>query len=145
MSGKSSPATVIPEAGKLPDNPVQTASPDRGHVFEEYERGLDFLGQPHDFKEKSRTLAIQTAASSCKRDVLAGETTIYDVDCSSPRVAAKRSDVVPDRSLGQLSIGHAREQDGLGISFDFAIKDGTDPLGESERDTSVPGKQIQTT
>jgi hypothetical protein len=132
MSGKSSPPTVIPEAGKFPDNPFQTTSPDRGHVFEKYERGLDFLGQPHDFKEKPRALAVQTAASSCKRDVLAGEATVDDVDPSAPSAAAECLDVIPDGCPGQLSIGHAREKDGLWVTLDFAVQGGTDPLGKSE-------------
>ena len=68
---------------------------------------------------ESELLTVDVIVGSCRTDVLAGESSTKNVNCSSPGISVEGSHIVPDGEVGQVSVCLSCEQDVSGIGFDF--------------------------
>lgn len=112
-----------------------------GDVLEEDDRGLDL---PDDADEVRPEGALVVVASlvPCDGVRLAGEPRSDEIHDSTPRIAVKGCEIVPDRRLIQSLVRHPRHEDGRGESVPLAKAHGSiSHVGEfeSEVDATNPG------
>jgi hypothetical protein len=77
------PLRIEPEAGKVPEHSVKATSSQPWRVLDECEDRLDFRDNAGELAPQSGALAIDAGASSCCANVLAGEATANNVNCST--------------------------------------------------------------
>lgn len=143
-SGKHSPARVIPEEGQFPDNDIESACSDSGHVFKENERGLELFGQPHDLEEKPASLTAQASAIPRNANVLTRESGDDEVNSHSEMLSPERSNVIPDGSKRDSTFRHPLNEERLAVRFQLHVTDGSDPRSEGESVSADAGEKIQT-
>jgi hypothetical protein len=147
-SFKSRPATVIPQRGQVCDNHVCPSASDGCDVFQEHERRSKLADKADDLSVKATALSRQARTSACSTEVLAGKSSCDDVDWDTTEVLfAKSGNVVPNRCLAQLSVGHPRQEHATCIWLDvvndfgeLAVGDCSDPRFESKGDEANPGE-----
>jgi hypothetical protein len=99
------PPRIKPEAGQLRENSVGALSNPRD-VFQEHKCGSYLIDKSDELEKKPASLSAQAFSSAYEAEILTGKAAIHDVDCATERNAIKRSDVIPDRSERQTTVGH---------------------------------------
>jgi len=99
------PPRVIPHRGKLTDDNGGGAS-ESCDVFEEDDGWLNLTDESKHFEDQLAALSIQASSRSSERKVLARWCRNDAFDGALERNAIKRSDVIPDRSPWQMTVGH---------------------------------------
>jgi len=112
------PFRIIADAGQVSENVSQSPSKQRCHVFHDCESGSNHANGSKKLPPESGTLAGKSGAKSSFANVLAWETTAYNVGIASCMVDGP--DVFEDRDFGPMV-----REDFAGSGIDLAERDGS--------------------
>jgi len=131
-SPQHAPPRIIPHFGQIPENTSKPARSEHWGVFHEDEAGLHFANHTGHLGPESASLSFDARPFSCDADVLARESSAYNVNLSAPRFAVECSHVIPDWEARQDSVSLSLQQDSPAVRFNF---DSTN-AGISEKDST---------
>jgi len=130
------PLRIEPEAGKSLEDGDKSASTKVRGIFDEDVRRLNFLDDPLELEPEPASVARQPCACASAGDVLAWESPADDINAPTPRVAVKRSHVIPDRESRQESITLSSKEDASAVGINLNSADGAPTQEEPSQDAS---------
>jgi hypothetical protein len=95
VSSEHSPSRIEPQAGKVPENDVETSQPEPVGILDEGGPWLYLSDDSGELSPEPRLRAFDACSASCWADVLAGEAARDDVDGSPPRPPVEGPHVIP--------------------------------------------------
>jgi hypothetical protein len=127
------PPSVIPEGGQISDHGFGAFRSDSRDVFQEHETGSKLICKSDDFPIKTGTLSRQALSRSCHTEILAGESTGDDINFGGAEFFCGKSfNVVPNWCVGQLVVGHPRQEHANSKRVLLAVGDGAHPWIEGQ-------------
>jgi hypothetical protein len=103
-SGKISPFSIIPDAGQVPENNIDSPPSDCGTVFHDDVSWSNLVNDAGHFLPESAPAPQNSFSTAWQGDVLARKAPRYHVNSSSPWNTVKRSDVIPYREGSEATI-----------------------------------------
>jgi hypothetical protein len=138
MSSDHTPRRIKPQVGKPAEDDVQSSSAEPRGVLGKDERRANLANDAEHLEPESRAVSGETSAASRAGDVLAGEASRNNVNCSAPRRAVERADVVPDGEWIEVSVSLALSEHALTVGVDLDGADGA-PTEKAARKQSSAG------
>lgn len=138
MSSEHTPRRIKPQAGKPREDDVQSSSAEPGAVLGKDERRPHFANDTEHLEPESRSVSGETCSASSAGDVLAREAAGNNVNCSAPRHAVERADVIPDWEGLEVSVSLALSEHALAMGVDLDCADGA-PAEKAARKQSSAG------
>jgi hypothetical protein len=83
------PLRIVPAFGQAPENGVETSAPQRSHILEEHEGGLDFANGSEHLVPEAAPRAGEPCSPPGEGDVLARETGSKEIHSAAPRAAVE--------------------------------------------------------
>jgi hypothetical protein len=133
-----------PQAGNVTEHSGKSSSHKEWAVFQVQEARSYLTGNAHHFAPEAGAFAVNSCASACAADVLAGESSADDINVSSPGAPVESAHVVPDREPRQDSVCLAAQEHGAAEGINFNSASGA-PSNEvpSHDSASCPCKKCQ--
>lgn len=134
------PLRIEPERGKVREDLVESAGPERRDVFNEDKSRLNLGDDAGVLSPEPGPLTGQTGSFPRDGNVLAGKTARDEIHSSAPRATVESGDVTPDRSWSQGAFRHARSQDCGSVGFPLHVaKDASfwNSKGDSEIESAA--------
>lgn len=116
---KQVPFRIEPHFGQVFEDIAEAMPGKLGCVLQEDPSGLNLAKDASEVGPEP-SLIVEASTSSCHGEGLAGEARRDEIHDSTPRLAVKGCEIVPDRSEIQPLVCHPRHEDarGVGIPLD---------------------------
>jgi hypothetical protein len=96
-SSQHCPLAVIPERGQVTEDNSESSSKQSWAVFHEDESGSNFANDARHVGPHPAALSGDACSLAGNADVLARESSRHHINTSSPRLAVKGANVIPNR------------------------------------------------
>ena len=124
-SSHNSPSRVIPERGKVAKDPSKSSRNESCGVFHEREPWSYLANDPCHVSPQSASWSIDPVSISSEADVLARETSRYDINKASPWLAVKTLHLRPNRESWDGSIVLSLRQNLCAVGITLNGADGS--------------------
>jgi len=108
-SSQHAPPAAIPQAGKSFDDGAKAKGTQPRTVFREDKARPHLANDAEHLEPKSATVAGKSSTATRCTDVLTGESSRHNVNCSAPRPPVEGPHVVPDREAVEHPVSLPRE------------------------------------